>query len=80
MLAIITKANDDYWYELKEINTIKELFDIYHSVIVEDVEENEYKNWKDYELLDFWNGIKKEDIPLIKKAECHITIYNGYVE
>ena len=28
MLAIITKANDDYWYELKEINTIKELFDI----------------------------------------------------
>ena len=77
MLAIITKANDDYWYELKEINTIKELFDIYHTVIVEG---NEYKNWKDYEFLDFWDGIKKEDIPLIKKAECHITIYNGYVE
>lgn len=77
MLAIITKANDDYWYELKEINTIKELFDIYHSVIVEG---NEYKDWKDYEFLDFWDGIKKEDIPLIKKAECHITIYNGYVE
>ena len=77
MLAIITKANDDYWYELKEINTIKELFDIYHSVIVK---RNEYKNWKDYEFLDFWDGIKKEDIPLIKKAECHITIYNGYVE
>ena len=77
MLAIITKANDDYWYELKEINTIKELFDIYHSVIVK---RNEYKNWKDYEFLDFWDGIKKEDIPLIKKAECHITIYNDYVE
>jgi len=77
MLAIITKANDDYWYELKEINTIKELFDIYHTVIVK---RNEYKNWKDYEFLDFWDGIKKEDIPLIKKAECHITIYNGYVE
>ena len=77
MLALITKANDDYWYELKEINTIKELFDIYHSLIVEG---NEYKNWKDYELLNFWDGIKKEDIPLIKKAECHITIYNGYVE
>lgn len=77
MLALITKVNDDYWYELKEINTIKELFDIYHSVIVK---RNEYKNWKDYEFLDFWDGIKKEDIPLIKKAECHITIYNGYVE
>ena len=77
MLAIITKANDDYWYELKEINTIKELFDIYHTVIVKG---NEYKNWKDYEFLDFWDGIKKEDIPLIKKAQCHITIYNDFVE
>ena len=77
MLAIITKANDDYWYELKEINTIKELFDIYHTVIVIG---NEYINWKDYKFLDFWDGIKKEDIPLIKKAKCHITIYNGYVE
>ena len=73
MLAIITKANDDYWYELKEVNTIKELFDIYPSVIVE---KNEYKNLN----LDFWDGIKKEDIPLIRKAECHIIIYNDYVE
>ena len=77
MLAIITKANDDYWYKLKEINTIEELFNIYNSTIVE---KNEYKNWKDYEFLDFWDGIKKEDIPLIKKAECHITIYNDFVE
>ena len=77
MLAIITKANDDYWYKLKEINTIEELFNIYNSTIVE---KNEYKNWKDYEFLDFWDGIKKEDIPLIRKAECHITIYNDFVE
>ena len=77
MLAIITKANDDYWYELKEVNTIEELFNIYDSVIVE---KNEYKNWEDYIFLDFWDDIKKEDIPLIKKAECHIIIYNDYVE
>lgn len=77
MLALITKASNNYWYEIKEINTIKELFKIYPSTIVE---ENEYKNWKDYMFLDFWDGIKKEDIPLIKKAECHITIYNDYIE
>lgn len=64
MLAIITKANDDFWYELKEVNTIKDLFDIYHSVIVE---ENEYEDWEDDEFLDFWDGIKKEDIPLISR-------------
>ena len=77
MLAIITKASKDYWYELKEINTIEDLFNICSSVIVE---KNEYKDWKDYMFLDFWDGIKKEDIPLIKKAECHVTIYDSYVE
>lgn len=73
MLAIITKASNDHWYELKEINTIKDLFNIYHSTIIE---ENEYKYWN----LDLWDYIKKEDIPLIKKAECHVIIYDDYVE
>ena len=77
MLAIITKANDDYWYEIKEINTIEELFKIYHSTIVE---KNEYHNWTENDFLDFWDDIKKEDIPLMQKAKCHITIYNSYVE
>lgn len=77
MLALITKASEDYWYEIKEVNTIEELFKIYPSTIVE---KNEYKDWKDFTFLNFWDGIKKEDIPLIRKAECHITIYNDYVE
>lgn len=78
MLAIITKASNDYWYKLKEVNTIKELFDIYHSVIVE---KNGYEDWKDCEFLTFFgDNIIKEDIPLIKKAECHIIIYDSYVE
>lgn len=25
-------------------------------------------------------GMKKEDIPLFLEAECHITIYDDYVE
>lgn len=77
MLALITKANEDFWYEFKNVNTIEELFKIYDSTIVE---KNDYQNWTGKELLDFWTGFKKEDIPLMNKAKCHITIYNDYVE
>ena len=77
MLAIITKASDDFWYELKEVNTIKELFDIYHSTIVK---KNTYQRWTKKNFLDCWDDVKEEDIPLMQKAECHIIIYDSYVE
>lgn len=77
MLALITKASSDYWYEFKEVETIADLFKIYSYTIVE---ENEYAGWDEQLLLDYWEGIKKEDIPRFLEAECHITIYDDYVE
>lgn len=76
MLAIITKASDDYYYELKEVSTIEDLFKIYnHGVIVEP---NPY-TYTD-SIFFYWDGMKKEDMPLVRKAECHITIYDDYIE
>lgn len=73
MLAIITRADDDYWYEFKEIKYIEDLFKIYPRVIVE-------KNDLDEELVPYWEGFKKKDISLLKKAKAHVTIYNNWVE
>lgn len=77
MLAVITKASDDYYYELKEIFTIKELFEIYNRVVVEP---NPYTNWTKESFLCYWDEIKEEDISLMQKAECHIIIYDYYIE
>jgi len=73
MLTLITKANDDYWYQFKEIKTIEDILKIYPRCIVE-------KNDFDVELVPFWDGFKTEDVPKLEKAKCHITIYNSYVE
>ena len=80
MLVLVTKASDDYWYRIKTVETIDDLFKIdkKHDLIVSRY--NDYKNWTDEEFLDSWDEIKKEDIPLIKKADCIVTIYNDYVE
>ena len=77
MLALITKANDDYWYEFKKMKNIKDLFELYPIVIVE---RNDFQNWTEKELLTNWDGFKRKDIPLMNKAKVHVTIYNDYVE
>lgn len=78
MKAFVTKANSDYWYEIKEFNTMKDIQqfikDCQCGVIIE---ENDYTC--DI-LFEFWEGMKTEDIPIIKACPLHIIIYNDYVE
>ena len=72
MLAIITKANDDYWYDFKEINTIEDLLNIDENTIVE-------PNFYDEDTVKYWDGFKKEDISKINKAKINVIIHNDYV-
>lgn len=78
MKVLVTKANSDYWYKIKEFNTMEDIQDFikecHHSIIIE-------KNSYTYDhAFDFWDGMKAEDIPIIKKCSLHLTIYNSYVE
>lgn len=77
MLALITKASDNYWYEFEEVETVADLFKIYDCTIVE---ENRFADWDEESLFSRWEDVKKEDISSFKEAECHITIYDDYVE
>lgn len=73
MWAIITKASSGYWYKFKNVKTLNDVLDIHPQCIVEE-------NDLGVDLVPYWNGFRKEDIPLLKKAKCHITIYDDYVE
>lgn len=78
MKTLVTKANSDYDYEIKEFNTMKDIQQFIKEcecgVIIED---NEYTT---DDMFEFWKGMKKEDIPVIKDCALHVTIYNDYVE
>lgn len=75
MLALITRASDDY-YEFDEIDTMNDLLKIEGPVIVSG---NEYSDWALTDILRIW-GVNEENAHLIQKAECHITIYDDYIE
>lgn len=78
MMVLVTKASDDYWYEVKVFNSMED--------IQQFIEENECRiiiKRNQYivdEMFEFWHGMKTEDIPTIKKCSLHITIYDYYVE
>lgn len=78
MTILVTKANSDYWYKIKVFNTMEDIQKFIKECgcgII--IKRNLYTDDEDF---DFWNGMKAEDIPIIKKCPLHITIYNDYVE
>ena len=78
MTVLVTKANSDYWYKIKVFTTIEDIQQFIkkcHCRIIID------KNTYTYdEIFEYWEGMKAEDIPIIKQCPLHITIYNDYVE
>ena len=78
MKVLVTKANSDYWYKIRVITTMEDLQrfikECKHDVIIG---ENDYV---DDDILNYWEGMKAEDIPVIKECPLHLTIYNDYVE
>ena len=78
MKVLVTKANSDYWYKIKSFNTMEDIQQFIkecHCGII--IERNPYTY---YDIFEFWDGMKAEDIPTIKQCLLHITIYNSYVE
>ena len=76
MLALITKASDNDYYKFDEIDTMNDLLKIEGPVIVSG---NEFSYWTITNILRIW-GVNEKDAYLIQEAECHITIYDDYIE
>lgn len=78
MKILVTKANSDYWYKVRTFNTIEDIQKFIKECgcgII--IEKNTYT---DNYIFEFWEGMKAEDISIIKQCPLHIIIYNDYVE
>jgi hypothetical protein len=73
MLALITKASNNYWYKFEKISNIEDLLKIDEYLIIKPNDHNE-------DEIPYWEGFKKKDIPKLKKAKIEIQIYDDYVE
>lgn len=75
MKILVTKANSDYWYKIRVINTMEDLQkfikECHHNVVIG---KNTYTNDN---ILSHWEGMKTEDIPIVKECPLHLTIKNS---
>lgn len=78
MKVLVTKANSDYWYKIRVFNTIEDIQrfikECRHPIVIE---KNTYT---DDVIFDYWEGMKAEDIPIIKECPLNIIIYNSWLE
>ena len=78
MTVLVTKASSDYWYQIRVMNTLEDverfIKQCKYKIIVE------INNYTSDDFFRYWEGVKKEDIPIIKNCSLHIIIYNDYIE
>jgi len=78
MKVFVTKADSDFWYDIKTFDTMEDLQKFikkcHHSVVVGI---NRYTEIEDFK---FWDGMKKKDMPIIIECPLHVTIYNDYMD
>lgn len=77
MKILLYKASSDYWYRIVNCNSIDDLYNLSkgHGIILR-------KNtWTDYdELMNCWEGMKKEDAEIIINLKYKAMIYDDYIE
>ena len=78
MTVLVTKASSDYWYEIRVMNTLEDverfIRQCKYNIIVKT---NHYTS---NDIFKYWEGMKKEDISIIKNSSLHIIIYDAYIE
>lgn len=78
MKVLVTKASEDYWYKIKEFNTMEDIQKFIKKCGCEIIiGKNSYTYDSEFE---FWKGMRAKDIPIIKKCSLHVIIYDSYVE
>ena len=80
MTVFVTKTSSDYWYQIRNIDTIEDLMRISKknkSYVVQ-------KNWNYGEnpedMVRFWDGMTLEDAKIITTLPYKVEIYDDYRE
>lgn len=78
MTVLITKASSDYWYSIRVFSTMEDIQRFIKECRNEIIISSNI--YTDDGFFKYWDGMKAEDIPVIKECPLHITIYDDYIE
>lgn len=79
MLVVVTKTNSDYWYQIRNIDSIEQLMklDKCQSFVIQ---RNGWYKDDPKDIVEFWDGMTLEDAKIISTLPYEVEIYNDYRE
>lgn len=78
MTVLVTKASSDYWYQIRVMNTLEDMERFISQCKYNIIVKPNIYTFND--IFKYWEGMRKEDIPIIKNSPLHIEIYDDYIE
>ena len=80
MIVLITKASSDYWYQIRNIDTIEDLMRISKTNKSYIVKENWNYEENPKNIAQFWDGMTLKDAEIISTLPYEVEIYDDYIE
>lgn len=80
MTVLVTKASSDYWYQIRNIDTIEDLMRISKTNKSYIVKENWNYGENPKNIAQFWDGMTLRDAAIISTLPYEVKIYDDYVE
>lgn len=81
MKAMITRASESYFVEVKDFNTLEDLLKFIENEGENRVIIEKKWDWNDVDsLMRHWDGMTIDLAKEIIKCEYEVMIYDGYVE
>lgn len=80
MTVLVTKTSSNYWYQIRNIDTIEDLMRISKQNQSYVVQRNWHYGEDPEELIKFWEGLTLEDAKIISTLPYEVEIYNDYRE
>lgn len=80
MTVLVTKTSNDYWYQIRNIDTIEDLMRISKTNKSYVIEENWHCGANPENIIRFWDGMTLEDAKIISTLPYAVEIYDDYRE
>ena len=80
MTVLVTKTSNDYWYQIRNIDTIEDLMRISKTNKSYVIQENWWFNEDPKNMIKFWEGMTLADAKIITALPYEIEIYDDYRE
>lgn len=80
MTVLVTKTSSDYWYQIRNIDTIEDLMRISKKNKSYVVQKSWWYGEDPKEMIKFWEGLTLEDAEIISTLPYEVEIYDDYRE